>query len=488
MINIKNNRELFVDEYLVDTEKTTARISPCKPVKREVAFSFDASWETHGTVYQNIVRKPNGTYLMYYKSNYIDEKPDKSFGIIRRICVLQSEDGLNWSRPELCITPLPGPRAVEPTNNIISDLYDYYDNMFVFYDTNPKCPENERYKAIYGEWGTGIFGYKSADGINFNFHPESNGTGTRESTLLISGADAGCYFDSLNTVYFNNEIGKYVAFVRGFHVGEDNYPPDPDVPEAVRDIRYMESEDFVHWSYPVAFKYNDDYDYQLYANAILPYYRADGLWVATPTRYVAWPEWIDTFNKMPDVEDRAHRGRGLSLNDAIFMSSRDCKNWYRFGEAILTPGPEQKRNWIYGDCYPCIGFVETKSDVPGADPYLSMYCKEDQVGKYTQLYRYSLRVDGFVEVRSGFEPTKLVTKPFVYEGSEMEINFSTSAIGWLKIKLISDGKTLETREIIGDKIDRIVGFENGTPADLSGKEVTMEIELCDAAIYSFKFN
>jgi len=41
---------------------------------------------------------------------------------------------------------------------------------------------------------------------------------------------------------------------------------------------------------------------------------------------------------------------------------------------------------------------------------------------------------------------------------------------------------------MGDKVDRIVGFENGTPADLSGKEVVMEIEMSDASIYSFKFN
>ena len=59
----------------------------------------------------------------------------------------------------------------------------------------------------------------------------------------------------------------------------------------------------------------------------------------------------------------------------------------------------------------------------------------------------------------------------------------------MKFKLrANDGTEIYSREVMGDKVDRIVGFENGTPADLAGKEVVMEIEMSDASIYSFKFN
>ena len=490
MINIGNRRELFCDNYLIDEEKTTARAVTHKPVKRDVAFVHDAQWEVQGAAYHNIVITPEGKRYMYYKSMHQDIKPDGADATMRRICVIQSDDGLHWSRPELCITPIFGKRIDAPTNNVISGLYDYYDNMFVFYDTNPNCPEDERFKAIYGEWGSGIFGYVSADGINFKFHPGNNIHEIIENSILISGKDSGCYFDSLNTVYYNNDIGKYVAFVRGFHVGDDNYPPDPDVPEAVRDIRYMESEDFKNWSYPIPFKYNDSYDYQLYANAIAPYYRAPHIFCAMATRYVAWPEWIDSFDKLPNPEERKVRGRGKSMNDAIFMSSRDGKDWFRYGEAILTAGPEHKSNWKYGDCYPCVGFTETPGSNPeGTDPYLSIFCKEDEDGQPTKLYRYSLRLDGFVSRTATLDPQYLVTKPFVYEGKELEINFETSALGYMKFKLRdTDGNEIYSKEVMGDKVDRIVGFENGTPADLCGKEVVMEIEMSDASIYSFKFN
>ena len=489
MINIGNRRELFVDNFLIDEEKTTAPAVVHKPVKRDVAFTHDAQWETLGAAYHNIVITPEGKRYMYYKSMHQDIKPDGADATMRRICVIQSDDGLNWTRPELVITPIFGKRIDAASNNVISGLYDYYDNMFVFYDTNPNCPENERFKAVYGEWGTGMFGYVSADGINFRFHPGENIHEMMHNSLMISGKDSGCYFDSLNTVYYNHELGKYVAFVRGFHVGDDYYPPDPDVDDAVRDIRYTVSDDFWHWSYPEVFKYNDEYDYQLYANAIAPYYRAPHIYCATPTRYVAWPEWNDSFEKLPNAEERRHRHRGKSMNDAIFMSSRDGQNWFRYGEAFMTAGPEHHSNWKYGDCYPCVGFTETPGEIPGTDPYLSMFCKEDHENEPTKLYRYSLRLDGFVSRTSTLKPQMLVTKPFVYEGKELEINFETSALGYMKFKLrANDGTELWSKEVMGNKVDRIVGFENGTPADLSGKEVVMEIEMSDASIYSFKFN
>jgi len=502
MINLGKNRELFVDDHIVDTEKTTVPTVFNKPVKREIAFVHDAGWEKTGTVYHNIVRKPDGKYLMYYKSTYNGWKPDGAFAMIRRICVIESDDGIHWTRPELEITPLKD----FPVNNIVSGEFDYYDNLYCFYDTNPDCPENERYKAIYGEWGVGMFGYKGADGYKYTFYPEPwtnysyvtpfcdyppAGDKGRHPTVLMTANEGEAYFDTLNIVHYNEETGKYIAFVRGFHVGDDQYPPDPDVPEAKRDVRWTESEDFIHWSKPqrLDFGESDKWDYQMYASCIVPYYRAPHIYMGMPTRYVARHEWNDSFDKLPRAEERRHRGRGTSITDAFFMSSRDGKKWTRSNEAIFTPGPEQPANWIYGDCYPCVGMIETPSEVPGADPVLSLYCRENHEDQPDLLYRYELRVDGFAAKKATLDPQKLVTKPFTFDGSELEINFATSALGYIKFTLrAEDGTAIHTSEVFGDKIDRIVGFEDGSVADFAGKTVVLEAEMSDASLYSFKFN
>ncbi|MBQ7499810.1 MAG: hypothetical protein IJT91_02845 [Clostridia bacterium] len=508
-IDIGNKRELFFDDYIVDKEKTTAAVELCRLQKKEKVFTYDAHWEQLDTVYQNIVKTPEGKYRMYYKSHYNGPKPDGAFALIRRICVIESDDGIHWTRPVLGITPIED----HPDTNIISGFYDYYDNMFVYYDENPDCPPEDKYKAIYGGWGEALFGYKSADGIHFRFYPDREkiergemappkygvklnyppvGDRDRPSTVLVSTMESGCYFDSLNTMFYDKVNKKYVLFVRGFHIGDDLFPDDPDDPRAVRDIRRMESEDMIHFTHPELIEFIDDpgYDYQLYANAITPYYRAPHILIGTPTRYIA-RDWCTGFEELTNAEDRRDRGRGTSLNDAIFMASHDGgKTWKRYSEAILTSGPEQKYNWMYGDCYPCVGMIETPSVTPGTDPELSLYCKEHDKDGVTVLYRYTLRVDGFAARVGDFAGKTLVTKPFVYDGKELEINFASSAVGYMKIKLINteSGEEMYTTEIFGDSIARRVIFEEGkTPEAFAGKPVVMEVEMHDAKIYSFIF-
>ncbi len=357
MINIGSRRELFFDDYLVDTEKSTVSTVYNKPVKRERLLDFNAPWEG-GAGYQNILKKPDGTYLMYYKTGYRDEKYGRH---VSRIAVIESKDGIHWTRPELDVSGI----EKFPISNMISGEGDFYDNLFCFYDTNPNCPENERYKAFYGEWGNALFGFKGADGYKYDFYPADwdayphttnfgdyppPGDPKRYPTVIMTANEARSYFDSLNTVHYLPEKGKYMAFVRGFHVDDDNYPPDPDIPEAKRDIRWTESEDMVHWTVPERLEYEDGFDYQTYTNCIQSYYRAPHIMIGFPTRYVPRPEWNDSFDKLPNPEFRRVRGRGKSITDNVFMTSRDGKKWKRCNEAFMTPGPEQPNNWVYGDC------------------------------------------------------------------------------------------------------------------------------------------
>jgi hypothetical protein len=70
----------------------------------------------------------------------------------------------------------------------------------------------------------------------------------------------------------------------------------------------------------------------------------------------------------------------------------------------------------------------------------------------------------------------------------LSINFATSAAGYIRIKLISEAKTIHSIELFGNALDRRVFFEDGDLAALAGQPVAMEITMSDADIYSFKFN
>ena len=81
-----------------------------------------------------------------------------------------------------------------------------------------------------------------------------------------------------------------------------------------------------------------------------------------------------------------------------------------------------------------------------------------------------------------------MTKPLVFKGKKLVVNFSTSARGRVRVVLRSDGgRTLESVELFGDQVDRPVPFEGGDAAQLAGRPVVIEFDFFDADLYSFRF-
>ena len=448
-VDVASSRQLFIDDLIVDTTQTTATRTLHSPQKQERVFNFSAGWEAGDTVYHNIVELPDGGYRMYYKAT----------ADTRHICYIESADGLSWSRPKLTVWSFNSTRTNSVTDNTVNP-----DNLFVFYDTNPACPESERWKGIYGQWGDGLFLEYSSDGRYFRFYPdEAKMMGTPDET-------AGCYFDTLNTVYWDAERGKYVAFVRGFHEG-DNYLLDREYvyynpTRITRDIRYSESDDCINWSTPVPLYYSDGADCHMYASAAMPYTRADGVYIAIPTRY-----------NVTAVSDGVVTG---AYTDNLFMASRDLVNWTRFDTQYMLP--RTNGTLIYGDCYPCVGMIETRKGE------LSLYMKEKASGTNTYgktvLYRYSLRTDGFVSMDDG----TLTTLPITFEGSSMLINCKANAGGYVRITLTApDGTSVTSDPITGDNIDVDAGFSAADLASLSSGTCRITFEIVNAELYSFKF-
>lgn len=440
VISVGSDRQLFLDDYLIDADMSDAVINIETPVKQEAVFKFDKQYEAGDTVYHNITRMPDGTYRMYYKAT--DD--------IRRICYIESTDGLNWTRPQLTTNMYGG----EYTNIVTSDS-NRPDNLFVFYDTNPAVAEHQRMKGIYGQWGDGLFLEYSllGDGNNFPFWPnEVKMMGNPAST-------GGCYFDTLNTVHWDANRGQYVAFVRGFHTDDGNYNlTDPNFvsenPDLMRrDIRVAYSNDCVNWTTPVPLQYNTTDDYQLYTNAAVQYYRAPKTYVGMPTRFF--------------------ESNGNYYTQVFFMSSRDTLNWTRTEEPYLTPANSKSYRYQRSG-YPCIGYIET-----GAGE-MSFYMKDkaSDYGKST-LYRYTLRVDGFMSAMG----TSLTTKPMTYEGDELLLNFE----GEVKVTVRdTKGNSVTSGWISGNEIDKVIPLGDDLP-DSGTAVISFEMKE-GTKLYSFKFN
>jgi hypothetical protein len=464
VVNIGNRREVFWDEALIDTARTTAVLTLHRPQAREVVLLHDEPWEGDGCDYHCIL-KDGDLYRLYYLA-WKTLKP----GIT--VAYAESRDGLHWVKPRLGLCDYAG----STDNNLILDRATaLFDNFAVFKDPNPACPADELYKGVGSDGKDGyLWCFTSADGIRFK----------KAWRMTNQGK-----FDTLNIAFWDRQRKRYWAYIRDFH----NVPGN-DLNAGIRDIRWMTSPDFKTWTTPELLDFGSGEDVPLYTNVVQPYYRADHIFVGFPSRYVEKKAWTPNFDQLPGVARRKQRMAvspryGLTVTDCVFMSSRDGKTWKRWDEAFMTPGPEREYNWVYGDCYPALGMIETPSALPYAPPELSLYTFENHwSGLPALLRRHSLRIDGFVSYRAAYRPCTVALQPFVFDGRRLTLNFATSAAGWVAVRLRGAGQTLRSVELVGDSLDRPVAFEGGEVAALRGRPVTMEIEMRDADIYSFRFD
>ena len=467
-IDIGSRRELFVDNYLIDS-MTGVRQILHKPIPREVVIVHDELWEGSGGGYHTVF-EDGDIYRMYYHAWHlnVDEDgvtiPHPLFG-----AYAESRDGKNWIKPELGLFEFNGSKK----NNIIWVGPGAHD-FTPFKDTNPGCKPDAIYKAVASGGSSKLLGFKSSDGIHWSL--------MQEKPIMT-----GHPFDTQNLAFWDAERKEYRVYIRDFHNG-------------LRGIKTATSKDFIHWTKAVWLKYPGSPEEALYTNQIKPYYRAPHIFIGFPTRYID-RGWSHQMKALPELEERQRRSLGslrygTVLTEALFMTSRDGVTFKRWGEAFLRPGLRFKDNWTYGDNYIAWQVVKTESDIEGAPKELSLYATESYFkGSNSRLRRYTMRIDGFVSINAPMNGGELITKPFIFKGKHLFMNFSTSAAGSVRIEIQdAEGNPIEgfaledCPEIFGDSLVYLVLWKNSTDVSkLAGKTIRLRFVMKDADLYSIQF-
>ena len=165
--SIGGRRELFVDTSLVAGLSGAARLQLNRPTPQEVSFVNDRPWEGSSCAYMKVFRDGD-LYRMYYRgSDVVYTKDGYSSPHPEVCCYAESTDGVHWKRPELGLFEFEGSKK----NNIVW-MGPGSHNFAPFLDENPKCPAEQRYKALAGSFSadavTGVT--VSADGLNSDIH------------------------------------------------------------------------------------------------------------------------------------------------------------------------------------------------------------------------------------------------------------------------------------------------------------------------------
>ncbi len=448
--------QLFVDDHLVARlEGAALRLN--RPRRQEVVFKFDAPWEGPQSAYVSVMTTPDG-FRMYYRGG----------GDLSResVCVALSDDGVNWTRPQLGLFEFNGSRA----NNIVwqgeKKGYDEAHNFAPFLDARPGVPAAERYKAITldrfelgGQTRKALAAFQSADGRRWER--------LQEGPIITRGR-----FDSLNVAFWDTARERYVCYFRCTQAGK-------------RSVCYATSADFRNWSEPAPVDFGDAPAEHLYTNGIFAYERAPGWLIGLAQRFV--PERT-TIGFPPRTID--------GVSDGVLLSSRDGIRFERtFLEAYIRPGRD-RANWggAHGNNCPAQGVLRTG---PGE---LSVYWAEHYAdpggGMGTpQLRRGTLGLERFAALHAGYAGGTVVTRPLRVAGERLLVNFATSAVGSVRVEVLRGDEQpvagfsgLAAVELYGDELARPVTWvDGGSLEPLVGKVVRLRIGLQDADLYALRF-
>ena len=474
MINIGSRRELFVDHFLIDRlDQTSLRLH--EPVSGGVAIKLDRPWEGPANFGVSVFAH-RGRYLLYYRAMTVNRGDDRGV-----LCVAVSDDGITWTKPALGLVASADCRE---TNIIATDdgkaVFQYNGGPWL--DTRPGVPEDERIKAqviqpVSGEEQTAINDpvgpkrvvfYGSADG--FTFHklvPQPD---------LVSHLH-GC-FDGGNTMFWSATEQQYVFYYRIFDQG--------------RSIARTTSPDLRHWTESVPMTYGDTPREQFYINNTQPYFRAPHLYVAPAARFMEGRRAITAEQAaaigLATIEPQHHYFNDCS--DAVLLTSRAGSTWFdrTFMETFIRPGLGAS-NWVSRTNYPATGILPCGVD------RMMLFVSRHYMQNSWHIERLLLRTDGFASVTAPWRGGEMLTKPFLFSGKELEINYRTSAPGFVRVEIQDaggqpiPGYTLDDcPEIIGDEIARRVAWKQGPDVSrLGGQPVRLRFVMKDADLFALQF-
>ena len=491
--NIGDSRQLFVDRSLIDRMDGVA-LRLHEPVSGGVVIRIDKPWEGPANCGMSVIDLGD-RLLMYYRGWSLTDAADQN-GVG---CVAESRDGgATWSKPALNLVLKPQ----WPDNNIIAT--DDREPQFAFpcapwVDTRPGVPANERIKMVQSEPLSGkkhtamadpagpkrLVFWASADGFTFRkLDPQPE---------MVSELP-NC-FDGGNTMFWSEAEGQYVLYYRWCDVyAGKGISKDWKLPFR-RTVARTTSKDLMTWTDSVPMTYGGTPREQFYINNTQPYFRAPHVYVAPAARFMEGRRAITT-------PQAANAGLVSKIGSLRYDWSRDCSdavllttragstNYDRtFMETFIRPGLGYG-NWTSRSNYPLTGIL------PDGPNRIQMFVSRRYLQADWHIERLFLRTDGFVSVSAPWAGGELLTRPFTFAGSSLDINYRTGAPGFVRVEIQdADGTPIpgytldDCPEIIGDEVERLITWKGGADlARLAGKTVRLRFALKDADLYSFRFH
>lgn len=456
-LSIGNHRQLFLDDWLIERSENLRR-EPGKVVKHPAnpVLRRTEPWDAErADLYGNIIWDSRANLLRAFYNCQSpprpvpwSRKPEKAV----QLCYAESPDqGLTWRKPLFDILPFEG---AAKTALVYRPRNAHLAGPFVLFDQ--RDPDRaRRYKLFTSDYGEGPAPAAAAPpGIDVAFSPDGIHWQRSPANPVLP-----LLSDTAQSAMWDARIGRYVAFVRmrprGF----------------ARAVGRTESVDFEHWSPPELVLATRP-PLQFYAMGVTAY---QGIQISTP--------WI-IYN------DKKDQSLPPPIIEPELAFSRDGWTWTRPfpGTPLIAVGPpgspDDKQIRMASSLVELpdriLLFFGMSRDVHVSDMKVA-------TGMAT------LRLDGFVALAAGATEGRLLTKPFVLEGSQILVNAECDQEknGSIAVSVMdSEGRPLPglaAKPVRGDRIHLPLKWADGSAlARYRGKTIRLQFSVRNARLYSFQ--
>lgn len=469
--------ELFVDRALVDRmEGTDLRLS--QPINMGPVLAFDAPWDGKFSGYITVIQD-GPLYRLYYRGKP-NASPDGADDEVT--CYAESNDGLQWRKPNLGLVEVNGSRR----NNVILNhaTGPVPHNFTPFLDRRPGVPASERFKALGGLFDMaghrssgGLVALVSGDGIRWRR--------LQEKPVITKDNYPVQYTDAtMSPAFWSEHESCYVAFIRTWK--DDGTNTRAGWGGNIRWVGRVTSSDFVHWSQVEMMNFGDGPIEQLYNNTTSPYFRAPHLYVGLMPRIV--------FNR-PVVTPAESAQLGLDprysrdLSEPVLITSRGGTDYDRTFMGAWIRNGLGARHWTSRNNYPALNVV------PTGPAEMSLYVQQSYGQPGCQLVRFKLETDRLASVHAPFSGGEFVTKLLIFTGDSLRLNFSTSVAGGIRIEIqnaagepIAGYRLGDSIESVGNELERVAKWKGGSNLGrLAGVPVRLRFVMKESDLYALQF-
>ena len=503
LMAVDSEKQLFIDEYLVDTKERITRNAhqftrhPANPL-----VVPQESWERAEFMYGTAMQDQGDRGFRIWCTNVGSQPYGQADRQLRcQLWYASSKDGIVWERPSLGIVEIDGSKD----NNI--------------------CALNRIGKQLRA--GNVIFNPQAADPAHRYIHLQQLSTGTApsysgdglhwtddEAPVLMASDAATLSHDPVQNRFFCSSVSDVKArgfFRRSIEMAEtdlhtwrrnDDFKTvlvADEIDDAGAPARIARLRSILDYDNP------DHYHAQLHHMVA---YRSHCVTLGMVT------VWDNTWSRDREPLFSGGRDRAIVHTQLTVSRDPDWLEWHRMPERKSLIEPSDPGEWDCAIRMPFYRPLEVGDElwlyytgwarlfnaprmygagvITGAKPGKTIKLDDTLIPAGEKLPANgiglaTMRLDGYISLDAGPRGGVLTTKPFTFRGSKLVLN--ARALGHITVEILNaDGERMEECghvSITGDSVKHCIPWQD--LRSLTGKPVRLRFRMWNAQLYGFAF-